>query len=183
LEKENETKPSRLSIKKVVVIGPESTGKSTLSKAIASELNTVWVPEYARTYLEALHRPYEESDLLQIAKGQLASEDNLLQTAHDYLICDTDLNVIKVWSEHSYNHCTPWILEQIAARQYDLYLLTYIDVPWEEDPLREHADDTMRHYFYNLYKDIVVNSGIPWQNIKGNEQQRLETALQAIKNI
>lgn len=172
-----------MSIKKVVVIGPESTGKSVLSQALAEVLDTAWVKEYARTYLEHLDRPYEGDDLMVIAEGQLASEDKLLPVANDVVICDTDLYVVKVWSEHSYNACPRWVLEQIAGRAYDLYLLTYIDVPWIPDPLREHGEESQRQYFYAQYKDIVMNSGVPWVEIKGTHEQRMETALAAIRGL
>ena len=174
-------KENALSVKKVVVIGPESTGKSTLSEMLAKQLKTVWVPEYAREYLEKLGRPYTEDDLLQMAKGQMGSEDDLAARAGKLLICDTDLQVIKVWSEHNYGSCHKWILEEIATRQYDLYLLTYIDVLWEDDPLREHPEEGHRHYFYKIYRDIVQHSGLPWADIRGNMGQRLSTALEAIK--
>lgn len=167
-------------VKKIVVIGPESTGKSTLSADLATALNTVWVPEYAREYLETINRPYREEDLLQIAKGQLALEDGLASTANNILVCDTDLQVIKIWSEAKYGHCNRWILEQIAQRKYDLYLLTYIDTIWEDDPLREHPLPEERNYFYNLYHDIVFNSGIPAIVVRGSREERLKTALDAI---
>lgn len=168
-------------IKKIVVIGPESTGKSTLSAALAKELNTVWVPEYARAYLEQLGRPYEQVDLLKIAQGQLQSEDELLPKAKDFLICDTDLQVIKVWSNASYNSCDRYVLEQIAERRYDLYLLTNIDTIWEDDPLREHSAPEERLYFYSLYRDIVQNNGVPWVDIRGSHEERLSKALDAIR--
>lgn len=168
-------------IKKIVVIGPESTGKSTLSAALAKELNTVWVPEYARAYLEQLSRPYEQHDLLHIAKGQLQSEDELVTKANQLLICDTDLNVIQVWSNARYGSCNRWITENIATRAYDLYLLTDIDTIWEDDPLREHPSPAERRYFYNIYRDIVQNSGIPWADISGAPANRLKKALGAIK--
>lgn len=183
LEEESQRKILRLSIKKIVVIGPESTGKSTLSKSLAEALDTVWVPEFAREYLETLGRQYNEEDLLKIAEGQLKGENRLLQQAKNYLVCDTDLNVIKVWSEHSYQHCDRRILQQISERRYDLYLLTYIDVPWENDPLREHPDETLRSYFYEQYKDIVINTGAEWIEIKGNEEERLELALKKISEL
>lgn len=172
-----------MSIKKIVVIGPESTGKSTLSEALARTLNTVWVPEFARAYLESLSRPYTEEDLLLIAKGQIEAEDKLLQQANKFLICDTDLYVIKVWAESKYGRCHPWILEQIAKRKYDLYLLTYIDTPWQSDPLREHPSPDERLYFYNIYRDIVSNSNTAWTDIKGNEQERLKAAVDAINDL
>jgi len=163
-----------------VVIGPESTGKSTLSEALAAALNTCCNPEYARAYIEGLDCPYTEVDLALIAAGQTGTEDALLSVANGYLICDTDLYVMKVWAEHSYGHCHHSILEGIATRKYDLYLLTDIDMPWTPDPQREHGEEAMRRYFFNQYHDIVVNSGTPWVLVSGNEAQRLELALAAI---
>jgi len=168
-------------VKKIVVIGPESTGKSTLSAALAEELQTVWVAEYAREYLEQLNMPYTKDDLTEIAKGQLKQEDELAEQANRCLICDTDLHVIKVWSEAKYNSCDRYITEQIATRQYDMYLLTYIDTEWEDDPLREHPAPEERTYFYNIYRDIVQNSNLPWADIRGAHEERLKTALYAIK--
>jgi nicotinamide riboside kinase len=144
------------SIKKIVVIGPESTGKSTLSEALANSLQTIWVPEYARTYLENLGREYTEVDLLEIAKGQLAAEDAAMQTANKYLICDTDLYVIKVWSE---------------------------DIAWTDDPLREHPLPEERQYFYNIYRDIVVQSGCQWADIRGTATERLIAATNAVQKL
>lgn len=170
-------------VKKIVVIGPESTGKSTLSEALAKELNTVWVQEYAREYLEHLEKPYNEDDLIEIAKGQLSLEDKQLHKANNYLICDTDLNVIKVWSNAKYNRCDRWILEQIANRTYDFYILTDIDMPWQDDPMREHPSPQERKYFYNIYKDIVQQSGLPWVVVSGGHEERLKTALHAIHTV
>lgn len=162
------------------MIGPESTGKSTLSEALAKELNTVWVKEYAREYLEERNGVYQESDLLNIAGGQIAAEDREMLKANKYLICDTDLNVIKIWSEHAYNGCQWRILQSIAERGYDFYLLTSIDMPWQEDPLREHGNEKMRLYFYKQYHDLVINSGIPFALIKGSETERLAQAINVL---
>jgi len=168
---------------KVVVIGPESTGKSTLSGQLAAHYQTMWVREYARQYLEALPRPYEQSDLLRIAKGQLAQEDQLAARANRLLICDTDLHVIKVWSEHKFGNCDPEILQDIRDRKYDLYLLTYIDIPWEEDPQREHPDPAMREYFYNVYRELVMASGVPWVEIRGSAEERIASAIAAVDKL
>jgi NadR type nicotinamide-nucleotide adenylyltransferase len=170
-------------MKKVVVIGPESTGKSTLSDKLAIHFNTVWTPEYARGYLNELSRPYEQHDLWEIAKGQLRLEDEKARQANRLLICDTDLYVLKVWSEHKYGQVDPRILEQIAARPYDLYLLTYIDIPWEEDPQREYPDPRMREYFYRIYRDIVVNAGVPWVDIRGGYEEREKAAIAAVNKL
>ncbi len=170
-------------IKRIVIIGPESTGKSTLSEALAKAYNTAWVPEYARQYLEHLDRPYEERDLLNMARGQMRLEDAFAEHANNYLFCDTCLRVIKVWSEHKYQRCAPWVLQTIAERKYDLFLLTGIDMPWDADPLREHGDPHMRQYFYEIYEELLVESGIPWIAVNGNEQKRLATAMAAIKHL
>ncbi len=172
-----------MSVKKIVVIGPESTGKSTLSREIATALNTVYVPEFARIYLDSINRPYTEEDLLIIARRQLSGEDSLTPEANKLLICDTDLYVIKVWSEHKYQRCHRRILEQIAQRSYDLYLLTGVDMPWEDDPQREYPDSGMRRYFFHIYKDIVVHSGVPWALIEGTPQERLQRALTVIRTL
>lgn len=169
-----------MNTRKIAVVGPESTGKSTLSEALAREMQTLWVPEFARGYLETLGREYTEADLLAIAKGQVSNEDALLPQAGELLVCDTDLNVVKVWSEHKYRRVHTWILEEIARRKYDLYLLTYIDTPWQYDPQREYPEPAMRHYFYNIYRDIVMNSGVAWADVRGTHEQRMQTALQAI---
>lgn len=169
--------------KKIVVIGPESTGKSTLAQMLAEHYNVDWVKEYARDYLAGLNRDYKKTDLLDIARGQILYEEEKKKNntaTHPFLFCDTDLYVIKVWSEHKYNYCDNWILQQIARRAYDLYLLTYIDTPWEPDPQREHPDPKMRQYFYKIYKDIVIHSGIPWASVHGNPRQRLRRSIEAI---
>jgi NadR type nicotinamide-nucleotide adenylyltransferase len=170
-------------LQKIVVIGPESTGKSTLCEGLARALNTSWIPEHARQYLLDLNRDYQEEDLLQIAMGQLRDEEEALKKANHYLVCDTDLYVLKVWAESRYGRCHRTILENIATRPYDLYLLTYIDIDWEADPLREHGLPQERHYFYNQYRDIVINSGVPWIDIRGPHEQRLKDALHAVHKL
>ena len=162
-------------VKRIAVVGPESTGKSELSQQLARELNTEWVPEYARFYLDRLDRPYEQSDLLEIAKGQLAWEDDKAIYANEYLICDTNLIVTKVWSDHSYGSTDEWIEESLKERIYDAYLLTDIDVPWRPDPQREHPQ--LREYFFDVYKSYLEKHGLPYSVVKGIEGDRLQSAM------
>jgi NadR type nicotinamide-nucleotide adenylyltransferase len=168
-------------IKKVAIIGPECTGKSDLSKFLAEHYNTVWNPEYARGYIDHLVRPYEEHDLLSIAHGQLRLEDEWTRDANRVLICDTNLYVIKVWSEFKYGSCHKEILHHIATRKYDLYLLTYVDLPWQEDPQREHPDQ--REELYNIYLKEMKNQSVPFVEIRGDREQRRQLAVNAIDNI
>lgn len=168
-------------IKKISITGPESTGKSTLSESLANAYETVWAPEYARSYLEKLDRNYREEDLLQIAKGQLVLQDQLEKTANRYLICDTDLLVIKIWSEHKYGRCHPWILEKLEKVKYDLYILPYIDIPWQEDPLREHPH--LREYFYQKYKEELEMRSVNFIEVSGTIEQRMRQAIIAINAL
>jgi NadR type nicotinamide-nucleotide adenylyltransferase len=170
-----------LKIKKVVVIGPECTGKSDLSEFLATEFKTVWVEEYARRYLSGLQVPYGPADLVNIANGQLQAEDSLLPRADKILICDTNLYVIKIWSIFKYGYCDPVILKAIDNREYDLYLLTYIDIPWEYDPLREHPDQ--REKLYHLYLNEMKNQSVPFTEIKGPRHQRRKTAIESVQKL
>lgn len=167
--------------RKIVIIGPESTGKSTLTQGLAHHFGEPWVPEYAREYLEDLGRPYEFGDLLNIAKGQVAEEDRLLKQANNYLFCDTDLQVIQVWSGHKYGNVHPWILQQIAQRPYDHYFLTSIDMPWEPDPQREHPEPAMRAYFFERYKLLLETANKPYVEVSGDQETRLDMAIHYIK--
>lgn len=168
-------------IKKVVILGPECTGKSELSEYLAQEFNTVWVKEYARVYIESLERPYTADDLPVIARGQLSLEDALAPRANRLLICDTDLYVIKVWSNFKYGYCDPQILKSIAARKYDLYLLSYIDVPWQFDPLREHPQE--REILFELYHQEMQNQHVPFRIIKGSREERRRVATEAVRKL
>jgi len=165
-------------IKKVCVIGPECTGKTDISQFLAQHYNTSWVEEYARAYLNKLGRAYDQIDLLKIAHGQLRMEDEWVYEANKLLICDTNLIVIKVWSEHKYGNCDAEILKKIAERKYDLYLLTDIDIPWAEDPQREHPDK--REYFRDIFRTEVAATGVPFVEISGEREARRKKAIDAI---
>jgi NadR type nicotinamide-nucleotide adenylyltransferase len=168
-------------MKKIVIIGPECTGKSWLSQKLAEHYNTVWVPEYAREYISQLDRPYNRTDLTEIAKVQAALEDKLAINANKVLICDTNLVVIKVWSEHKYGQCDPWILGEIGRRTYDLYLLTGIDIPWEEDPQREHPQ--LRKYFYDVYYRELLNSKTNFSIVTGLGDKRSGAAINLVDKV
>lgn len=163
---------------KIAITGPESTGKSTLSELLANYFNTQWVPEYSRDYLAGLDRPYNMDDILKIAQGQVERENELVLKANKYLFCDTELINTKIWSIHKYNTCPKWIVDSIKTHIYDLYLLCYVDIPWEDDPLRENPRE--REFFFNWFKKELEAYGFPYIIIKGNIFQRTEDA---IKNI
>ncbi len=169
--------------KRILILGPESTGKSTLAEKLAEHFAEPWVPEVARNYLEKLDRPYAYEDLLQIGKQQMQLEDELAMQAQHFLFCDTDLRVIQVWSQHRYGKVDPWVLEEIARRTYDLILLCAPDLPWQADPLREHPELEMRQQFFEIYQRLTEASGISWILVSGDTDKRLSTAIQAAGSL
>lgn len=172
---------------KIVVLGPESTGKSTLCENLAPYFNTLWVPEYAREYLLKNGTDYSFSDLLTIAKGQLELEQKYVHEALDsdkkLLIIDTDQYVMKVWCEFVFNDCHSWILNQIPQQYYDLYLLCKPDLPWVQDELREYPDEGPRQQLFHIYKDLLINQSTPWIEISGNYEERTQKAITAVEGI
>ena len=182
-----------MACRKIVIIGPESTGKSTLCEGLAAHYHTEWVREYAREYLSKMAHgtAYSYDDLSIIARGQLALEDaalterdaGMVPTRDRLLFIDTDLYVMKVWSEYVFGRCEPWILKEIVARHYDGYLLCRTDLPWTKDELREYPDLATRERLYHIYKDILINQPVPWVEIGGQAGERLQNAINAVERL
>ncbi len=184
MEKDLEQQTS--AVRKVVVFGPESTGKTTLSGQLAEHYNTLWVPEYAREYLQQKWddngKSCEVEDLLPIGRGQIRLENDYTKKAKNILICDTDLLETKVYSEIYYGgYCDP-LLEKFAVRNnYNLYLLTYIDVPWEKDDLRDKPLE--REAIFQYFKSTLEKYNRTFVTLKGDKEIRLRQAIVAIDNI
>lgn len=172
-------------IKKVAVTGPESTGKSWLCKALALHYNTAYVPEYAREYIEGLPRNYTLEDIFLIASGQIERENRMAEEVvrrqvRPLLFCDTELIVTKIWSLHKFKICHPWILDKIKTRNYDLFLLCDVDLPWEPDPQREHPH--LRSFFFDWYQREIEYYGFPYCIVSGQGRARLQNAIEAVNN-
>ncbi|HZI52277.1 MAG TPA: AAA family ATPase [Chitinophagaceae bacterium] len=197
-------------LKKVVIIGPESTGKSTLCMQLAAHYQTLWCPEFARKYLLEHGMDYTYDDLLVIAKGQIELEEEYIEAVRkskrpedrkttitdqkilsglsdfptsSLLFIDTDMYVMKTWCEFVFGKCHQFILDQIAARKYDLYLLCNIDLPWIKDDLREYPDLEIRRKLYSIYKNEMQHQSTPWVEISGGDEERLEKAIAAVSTI
>jgi NadR type nicotinamide-nucleotide adenylyltransferase len=169
--------------KRILILGPESTGKSTLAADLANHFGEPWVPEFAREYLEKINRPYCYEDLAEIGKGQIRLEDHLAEKAENYLFCDTDLRVIHIWSHHRFEKTDQWVMDEIGRRRYDLILLTDTDLPWTPDPLREYPDLEMRQYFFKKYLQLAQESGFPFLIVSGGRDKRLKIAIAAVENL
>ena len=173
--------------KRVVVTGPESTGKTSLAARLAGHFGTAWVPEFAREHLErrnALRGTTAvclEEDIEPIARGQLASEDEAARRAERVLFCDTDLIATKIWSEHYFGHCAEWIRAAARRRRYDLHLQLVVDVPWVADPLRDqpHARD----HFRELFRRELREHGCRVVEIGGGWDERFARAVAAVERV
>jgi len=165
----------------VAVVGPESTGKTTLTQSLSEHFKAVWVKEYARNFLENLGRPYEQADLLSIAAGQLKSLNEEARNANGLLLQDTDLMVIKIWSHYKYGNVNPWIDMQLGMNLPDYYILTYYDIPYEEDPLREHPEK--RAELFDIYESELKKLPVPYVVVQGSPEKRLNDAIHSINTI
>lgn len=161
------------------ITGPESSGKTTLAEKLALKANGTWIPEFAREFLEQLHRPYTQHDLDTIAKGQLKAWEkapkNKLQ------ICDTEMLVMKVWSDFKFGSCSFFIKAALEKQKFDYYFLCQPDMDWEEDPLREHPEQ--REELFEIYLQELKNRGLPFTIVSGSKEERIESCLKLIHNL
>ncbi|HRE51828.1 MAG TPA: ATP-binding protein [Flavitalea sp.] len=168
-------------LKRIVILGPESTGKTTLSSELARRYRTEWVPEYAREHLLTHGTTYTYDDLLLIAQKQLEQEDRIAAGAkNNLLFVDTDMHVMKVWCEFVFNACHQWIIDRIVEREYHFYLLCNTDLPWTKDELREYPDLESRQKLFRMYKENMIEQQTPWIEVGGTDQERLRTAIAAV---
>jgi len=170
---------------KIVLFGPESTGKSTLAQQLSEHYNTVFVPEYSRIYSEMqmlCNKPLTKDDVVEIAHGQLKLETELIPKANKILFCDTDLLETKVYSEMYYDGYCPPQLEDFANKETcDLYLLTYIDLPWVADNIRDKPQG--REEQFNIFEATLKKYNKSYEIIKGNEVERLQNAIQVVDKL
>lgn len=164
---------------KIAVVGPESTGKSTIAQAVARHFDTVCVPEYAREYCKNLHNEYTLQDEVNMYYGQIALENTLIPLAkNNLLICDTTIMTIKIWCDYLFGDTPQDVKVEINNRHYDLYLLMDIDLPWEEDPLRDFPEH--REHFMGVWESELKSLKANYIIISGLGDERLKNALEAI---
>lgn len=172
---------------KIVTFGPESTGKTSLAKALAAHYHTDWVPEFARDYLQNKYDNAGEicapADLLPIAEGQMRDENRLAKEANRVLFCDTNLLETYIYGEAYYeNFENPELKEAVEKSRYDLYFLTAIDVPWEADDLRDKP--TEREEMFKRFENALKQRrGLPYVLMKGNQQERLQAAVRIVDDL
>lgn len=167
-----------MSIKKIAIVGPESTGKSTISADLAEHYQTVWVPEYAREYCEKLTEPCSWQDEINMFRGQLELEKKLLPEANKILICDTTFITVKIWSDQMFGKAPQEVLDELPKHPYDFYLLMDIDLPWEDDPLRDFPN--LREHFMEIWHRELQELNANYTVISGQGEKRFKNAVTAI---
>ncbi|MDQ6528005.1 DUF4301 family protein [Flavobacterium sp. LHD-85] len=182
---EKDLRQQKTTIIKIALFGPESTGKTTLAKQLADYYETEWVPEFARDYLQ---EKWEENkhicvadDMMPIAYGQTALENEKLVNANKYLFCDTNLMVTKVFSEMYYGFCDPLLNEAALKHEYDLFFLTDIDVPWEKDDIRDTPEG--RETVFSVFKQTLIDTKKPFITLSGDKETRLAKATAIIDEL
>ena len=162
-------------ILKIAIVGPESTGKSTMSAYLADHYQTVWVPEYARGYCERLTEPPTWQDEINMFYGQLALEEEYVAKADKLLICDTTFITVKIWSDYTFGRSPQQVLDELPVHPYDFYLLLDIDLPWQEDPLRDFPH--MREHFMEVWHKELRLLNANYVVISGTGQERYDSAV------
>lgn len=166
-------------IRRVAILGAESTGKTTLARSLAVRYHTHWVPEYSREYMARNPGDYTADDIVRMTKIQVEQENELLRRSEKILFADTELIIAKVWCEDVFGFCPEWIAEALVPNHYDLYLLTANDLPWVPDPVR--VNPQRRGYFYEWYRRELEQYGFAYEIISGRHEMRLFNAIQAIE--
>jgi NadR type nicotinamide-nucleotide adenylyltransferase len=184
------TRQLKTSVLKVVLFGPESSGKTTLSRQLSEYYQAPWVPEYAREFLQLKYDSTKEActyeDLIFIAQGQIRLENEAVKKAKlmgsDLIICDTDLLETSVYSAVYFDgKIDPVLQEAVANNTYDLYLLTYIDTPWEPDDLRDKPNE--RKEMFEVFESKLVENSLPFITLKGDKETRLVAAKKRIDDL
>lgn len=168
-------------MKRIAFIGPESTAKSTLCAQLASHYNTLWVPEYAREYISNLLQPYKMDDVLHCIKMQMEENKRAESMSNKILFADNEAINGMVWLIHKYGSCPQWILDEIKNNPFDLYLLTYPDIEFVADNVRENGD--RRIYFFEWYKKELDERNLNYAVITGKGEDRFENALNAVEEF
>jgi NadR type nicotinamide-nucleotide adenylyltransferase len=168
-------------LRKIIITGPESSGKTTLARDLANHFNVEFVPEFARDYLQKIGRHYTFEDVVNIGEAQNQSEKLASESYSDLLICDTDLLTIKIWLEFKYGRNDEWVESKISRYKNRVYLLCAPDMEWEDDELRENPDD--RQELFEIYKDNLEYLNLEYHVLEGSKKYRLRESISIIESL
>ena len=169
-------------IKRIVVTGPESTGKTSLSQVLSQKIGGIWIPEYARFYIENLHRSYNYDDVVRIARHQIEQEAVIAtRSGKGVIVYDTWLIITKVWFDLVFEKCPIWVIDHIRSTKIDLFLVCDTDLPWVPDSVRENGGEKRKHLF-NLYCSEILSFNFSYEIVNGFGDERIENAMNTLRN-
>ncbi len=169
-----------ISFKKIVITGPESSGKSSLTQALSDQLRIPAAPEYARLYLSLFGPQYQRDDLAHMAHGQVALEVEAAMRSKGFFLCDTSLEVIYIWWEMRFGPPPTWLSHLMERHLGHFYLLCAPDITWVPDPLREHPYPHQRSQLFARYQRLLESLGVPYGVVQGQGPKRLQCALELL---
>lgn len=171
-----------IKMKKIIITGPESTGKTTLTHQLAAHFNAFFLSEYAREYIDQMEEPftYDFLEVEIIAREQYKREMAFREKGVDWAFCDTGLLVLKIWMKDKFRKTPDWLDDALHQTLPDLYLLTYPDLPWRPDHQRE--DPGRGQELFEIYQQALDDLKVPYTIIKGTEEERLQNALKALND-
>ena len=170
-------------MKRILITGPEATGKSALCRALAHRFQSDWVREASRDFLNRNGGSYSRHHLDEILKLQLKAEADANKTGNQVLFCDTGPEVLYVWSDFKYGVVSEAIQSAVEAMDYDDIFLLYPDLPWEADPLRETPDQTVRESLFSSYGELLSRYNKTYHVIQGVGELRTQAAIAKVEQL
>ena len=161
----------------VAIVGPESTGKTTLASELARMHHGAWLPEYARTYLSDAH--YTEDQVHIVAREQLSREVDFIRARPNFGVLDTDGVVLRVWFDERFGYVPAYVERHLDQQVTRTYLLTYPDLPWEFDPQRESKADLSR--LFEVYEQLLSKLDFNYVIVKGEGHERVQCAIDGLR--
>ena len=169
-------------IHRIVITGAESTGKTSLARALSERYAEPWTKEFVRDYVDSLTRELNAGDLDPIARGQFEIEDTGTERAQKLIIHDTNILSSIIYAKHYFATALDWVDDHFKKRSYSLYLLCMPDIPWQADHgQRESAE--ARDQLHALFKEQLVSLELPYVEISGSREARLKQAIKAIDEV
>ena len=179
---EEKVESAGVSCIRVILTGPESTGKTELASVLAKKYNTVYIPEYARDYIEKLERPYNYADIEHIAKHQLKQMEDFSARGFKVIFVDTYLLITKIWFDWVYKRCPEWLEPELLKTKNDLYLLCKPDIPWYPDNVRENGGE-IRDELFDKYENKLKHLEMHFKYVSGIGEERIKNACEQIKTF
>ena len=169
-----------MTVRRVAILGAESTGKSTLAAALAAHYATLWVPEYLREFVDTMGRVPQEADQYPIARTQMEHEEAAAAGARRFLFCDTTPMMTALYSRWYWNRVDAQLARIEARHDYACTFVTAPDSPWEADGLMRESD-AVRQAIHAQVLQMLDARRIAYTLVTGTLEQRIGQAIDVLE--